>query len=188
MLEYFLLPNLTIDKQFFTNKVIKQSESWGHFGTGRFKFYSGMPDDETLDYLDNTFKNAGDIVSKVLFNKVKANNIIGPHTDYGRGCTINIPICGDFENSSLDSYEWSGPVTVVSPNEDIEEQEESRFYPHSEIDAQINYTVPICFDTRVPHGVTNQTKEDRFILGITFHDKFEVKNIKEMYENGELLV
>jgi hypothetical protein len=38
MLEYFLLPNLTIDKQFFTNKVIKQSESWGHFGTDALSF------------------------------------------------------------------------------------------------------------------------------------------------------
>ena len=59
MLEYFLLPDLKIDKELFSNKVKEQCESWGHFGTGRFKFYSGHPDDETLDYLDNTFKNAG---------------------------------------------------------------------------------------------------------------------------------
>ena len=39
----------------------------------------------------------------------------------------------------------------------------------------------------MPHGVTNQTTEDRFILGVTFHDKFKVGNLKEMYEAGELL-
>lgn len=187
-MEYFLLPELYIDKRLFTKKVKEQCETWGHFGTGRFKFYSGMPDDETLDYLDNTFRNAGDIITKVLFNRVKANNIIGPHTDYGRGCTINIPICGDFANSSLDAYEMSLPVSVVSPNEDLEEAEESRFYPNSEIEEQINYTHPICFDTRVPHGVTNQTKEDRFILGVTFNDKFRVGHLEEMHERGELLL
>ena len=80
-MEYFLLPEIQIDKQLFTNKVKEQCESWGYFGSGRFKFYSGLPDDETLDYLDNTFQNAGDIITKVLFNRVKANNIIGPHTD-----------------------------------------------------------------------------------------------------------
>ena len=186
-MDYFILPDLQIDKQLFTNKVKETCDNWGYFGTGRFKFYSGLPDDETLDILDNTFKNAGDIVTKVLFNRVKANNIIGPHTDYGRGCTINIPICGDFSNSSLDLYEWSQPVTVVSPNEDIDEAEESRFYPHSEIKEQVNYTQPICFDTRIPHGVTNQTKEDRFILGITFADKFSVQKLEEMYQKGELL-
>tara|TARA_B100000212_G_C27234374_1_gene473046 strand:- start:77 stop:643 length:567 start_codon:yes stop_codon:yes gene_type:complete len=188
MLEYFLLPDLKIDKELFSNKVKEQCESWGHFGTGRFKFYSGMPDDETLDYLDNTFKNAGDIVTKVLFNRVKANNIIGPHTDYGRGCTINIPICGDFANSSLDAYEWTKPISVMSPDQDLSVEEESRFFPHSEIEQQINYTTPICFDTRVPHGVTNQTKEDRFILGITFKDDLRVGHIKELYEKGELLI
>ena len=187
-MDYFLLPDLQINKQLFTNKVNEQCGPWGHFGTGRFKFYSGVADDETLDYLDNTFKNAGDIIVKVLFNRVKANNIIGPHVDYGRGCTINIPICGDFINSSLDCYEWSNPVTVVSPHEDITEQEESLFFPQSEIEQQINYTVPICFDTRVPHGVTNQTTEDRFILGVTFHDKYKVSTLKEIYDSGELLV
>ena len=188
MLEYFLLPDIKIDKELFSNKVKTQCENWGHFGTGRFKFYSGHPDDETLDYLDNTFKNAGDIVTKVLFNRVKANNIIGPHTDYGRGCTINIPICGDFANSSLDAYEWTKPISVMSPDQDLSVEEESRFFPHSEIEQQINYTTPICFDTRVPHGVTNQTKEDRFILGITFKDDLRVGHIKELYEKGELLI
>jgi hypothetical protein len=186
-MEYFLLPDLNINKPLFEALVKSQCETWGHFGTGRFKFYSGLPDDFTLDYLDETFKNAGDIVTKVLFNRVKANNIIGPHRDYGRGCTINIPICGDFPNSSLDAYTLTDPVSVVSPNEELMPSEESLFYPHSEIKEQINYTVPICFDTRVPHGVTNQTTEDRFILGVTFHDKFKVGNLKEMYEAGELL-
>ena len=50
-MEYFLIPELYIDKQLFTTKVKEQCESGGHFGTGRFKFYSGLPDDETLDYL-----------------------------------------------------------------------------------------------------------------------------------------
>ena len=79
-------------------------------------------------------------------------------------------------------------MSVVSPNEDLSAEEESRFFPHSEIEEQINYTTPICFDTRVPHGVTNQTKEDRFILGITFKDDYKVGHIKELYEKGELLI
>ena len=188
MLEHFLLPDLKIDKEFFTKKVHDQCESWGHFGTGRFKFFVGLPDDDTLDYLDNTFQNAVDIIVRVNYNRVKSNNIIGPHTDYESGCTLNIPIVGDFANSSLDHYEWTEPVNVISPSQQFDVVPESRFYPHSEIEEQISYTVPICFDTRIPHGVTNQTKEDRFILGVTFNDSFKVGHIEEMYEKGELLL
>ena len=47
--------------------------------------------------------------------------------------------------------------------------------------------MPICFDTRVPHGVTNATPEDRFILGCSFHMDLETKDLKRMYEKGELL-
>jgi len=187
MLEHFLLPDLKIDKEFFTKKVHDQCESWGHFGTGRFKFFVGLPDDDTLDYLDNTFQNAVDIIVRVNYNRVKSNNIIGPHTDYESGCTLNIPIVGDFANSSLDHYEWTEPVNVISPSQQFDVVPESRFYPHSEIEEQISYTVPICFDTRIPHGVTNQTKEDRFILGCSFRVDLTNADLKRMYDNGELL-
>jgi hypothetical protein len=187
MLEHFLLPDLKIDKEHFTKKVQEQCHTWGWFGTGRFKFFVGLPDDNTLDILDTIFQNAGDIIVRVNFNRVKATQIIGPHTDYESGCTINIPICGNFAGSSLDHYEWTDPVTVISPSQNFDEVPESRFYPHSEIVEQISYTDPICFDTRIPHGVTNQTNEDRFILGCSFDMKLQTSDLKRMYDNGELL-
>ena len=187
MLEHFLLPDLKIDKEHFTKKVKANCDTWGHFGTGRFKFYVGLPDNDTLDVLDSIFQNAGDIIVRVNFNRVKSQHIIGPHTDYESGCTINIPICGDFANSSLDHYEWTEPVTVISPSQDFDYVPESRFYPHSDIESQISYTDPICFDTRIPHGVTNVTPEDRFILGCSFHMDLETRDLKMMYESGELL-
>jgi hypothetical protein len=187
MLDYFLLPDLKIDKDYFSNKVIHQSKYWGHFGTGRFKFYVGSPDNKTLDILDAIFQNAGDVIIQVAFNKVKSNHIIGPHVDYERGCTINIPICGDFYNSTLDYYEWSEPVTVISPSQSLDSAPESKFYPHSDIQSQISYTDPICFDTRVPHGVTNVTRQDRYILGCTFRMDLGIQDLKDMYDNKELL-
>ncbi len=187
MLEHFLLPDLKIDKEHFTKKVKEQCESWGHFGTGRFKFYVGLPDDDTLDRLDDIFHNAGDIIVRVNYNRVKPNHIIGPHSDYESGCTINIPICGNFAESTLDGYEITEPVQVIAPSQSFDEVPKSRFYPHSDIESQISYTVPLCFDTRFPHGVTNVTKEDRFILGCSFRMDLDVPQLKEMYEMGELI-
>ena len=78
-------------------------------------------------------------------------------------------------------------VNVISPSQQFDIVPSSRFYPHSEIEEQISYTVPICFDTRIPHGVTNQTKQDRFILGCSFHMDLTNAELRRMYEAGELL-
>ena len=61
----------------------------GSFGTGRFKFSVGLPDDDTLDVLDSIFPKRRRYYP-VNFNRVKSQHIIGPHTDYESGCTINI--------------------------------------------------------------------------------------------------
>ena len=187
MLESFLLQDLKIDKAHFTNKVIGQCHTWGHFGTGRFKFYVGDPDDDTLDIIDNLFQDADQKISAVAFNLVRSNNIIGPHADYGRGCTINIPICGNFKDSTLDSYECTEPVKVASAAERFEDLPTSLFFPHRNITMQVAYQFPICFDTRKPHGVTNVTTQDRFILGITFKEEYTLSSLRTEYKKGNLL-
>jgi|TARA_B110000459_G_scaffold190291_1_gene225230 hypothetical protein len=187
MIEHFLLPDLIVDKYSLEKRVYDQYHTWGHFGTGRFKFYTGNADDETLDIVDSIFKDADQIISAVAYNLVNPHGIIGPHSDYGRGCAINIPISGDFKNSSLDSYEYTPPVKVASPAERFKDIPESRFYPHSELEAQLNYEVPICFDTRDPHGVTNSSSVARFILGVTFNEEFTVSSLNTMYKKGQLL-
>ena len=76
MHEHFLLPKLLIDKNHFTNKVKEQCETWSHFGSGRFKFYVGLPDEDTLDRLDDIFQDAGDLIVRVNYNRIKSNHII----------------------------------------------------------------------------------------------------------------
>ena len=187
MHEHFLLPKLLIDKKHFTNKVKEQCETWSHFGSGRFKFYVGLPDEDTLDRLDDIFQDAGDLIVRVNYNRIKSNHIIGPHSDYESGCTINIPICGNFADSTLDLYEHTEPVKVISPAQRFDKVPTSRFYPHSDIESQVSYTVPLCFDTRFPHGVTNVTNEDRFMLGCSFRMDLDVPKLRDMYESGKLL-
>jgi hypothetical protein len=45
-----------------------------------------------------------------------------------------------------------------------------------------------CLNTNVPHGVINDSTNDRVILSISFRDEYDSFSlIKDMYNNGKLI-
>ena len=195
MEKYFLLTDLTYENERIElEKIVRSYTEWSYYGIGRFKIHIGFPDRETIIPIAIKFKNPKTLFKKIEFNMVNANGIVTPHTDHDRFVTMNLPICGNFKNSTVDFYEntTNSPPTHTSslnhPDGASVEVTTARSYASAELVELVSYEVPICFDTQVIHGVTNSTAEDRYILSLSFKEEFTYQRLKEMYEYGELLV
>lgn len=194
MTKHFLLPDLNYDtEKLALQEYVKSFSEWSTYGLGRFTLYVGPVPRELYLPIAMKFKNPKELFRKIEMNRVRASGIIVAHTDcQPRRCTLNVPILGDFENSSLDFYTHNtsgelgpklangilGPGAVNQPTHYVEE----------ELEEQIHYTVPICFDTQEVHGVSNFSNQDRYILTMGFKDEFSCNRLHEMYEYGDLLV
>jgi hypothetical protein len=190
MENYFLLPNLLYDaERIELENYVKTFPDWSFYGYGRFRIFIGFPTRESIIPVASKFKNPKTLFKKIEINMVKANGIVAPHTDCDRFATLNIPIMGDFENSTLDFYTHNTDGEV-SPGLDGNQGAlyKPKHYIEEELIEQVSYTVPVCFDTQTVHGVTNCTKQDRYILALSFREEFTYAKLKEMYEYGDLLV
>ena len=195
MENYFLLPDLTYDiERVELEKYIKSYTDWFYYGTGRFKIHIGFPERETIIPIAIKFKNPKTLFKKIEFNMVKANGIVTPHTDHDRFVTMNLPICGNFKNSTVDFYEkasdssWGTSKLTDTKTGNSVAVSTAKSYFDAELVNLVSYEVPICFDTQVIHGVTNSTDQDRYILALSFKEEFTYQRLKDMYEYGDLLV
>jgi hypothetical protein len=189
MEKYFLLSNLeTTESCNSLIEFVKSYDQWEFYGQGRFTIYMGFPPKDIVRPITTQFKNPDDLFFKTELNLVKAMGIVPPHTDHHRYVTINIPLKGDFKNSYLDLYTPAEGISASSLNHNSSNYGGGQFYPSANLSKQINYEDPICFDTQEIHGVTNATFEDRFILTLSFRENYKFDQVKEMYDNGELLL
>ena len=189
MEKYFLLSNLETSKSCKSLvNFVKSYDQWQFYGKGRFTIYMGFPPEDIVKPIITQFKNPADLFFKTELNLVKAMGIVPAHTDHHRYVTINIPLEGDFKNSYLDFYTTSEGIPASSLNGNSSNYGGGQYYPSSNLIEQVNYEEPICFDTQEIHGVTNATFKDRFILTISFRDTYKFNQVKEMYDNGELLL
>ena len=103
MKDYFLLPDLQYDSYRDTLKEwALNCKEWPSYGIGRFKIYIARPTRELIIPIAIKFKNPKTLFHKIEFNKVAPWGLVHAHTDHDRFATINLPIEGDFENSSVD--------------------------------------------------------------------------------------
>jgi len=190
---YFLLPDFIYDKKELAEYALSYTD-WMYYGMGRFSIYIGLPKRELIIPVATKFKNPKELFKKIELNLVKANGIVFPHTDNDRNLTMNLPLLGDFKNSTLDLYKAPADSGIASSDlqgpgaQDADLKKSGKHYPHAELVEQVSYEVPVCFDTQEIHGVTNATNEDRYILSLSFKQEFTYEKIKSMYEHGELLV
>lgn len=191
MPKYFILDNLDTsdiidDLWSYTNSF----DNWSKYGYGRFTLYVGLPERDKIIPLAKKFKNPRDIIKKLELNYVPAGGIVMPHTDHNRNLTLNIPIKGDFENSTLDFYDktFKGKLIDRTDSDNTSYETSARAYVSCPLAQQISYQKPICFDTQDVHGVTNQTNQDRYIMTISIKDDITIEQLENMYNNGELLV
>ena len=190
MENYFLLPDLKYDNERIElENYVNSYTNWSFHGVGRFKIYIGFPERHAIIPVASKFKNPKTLFKKIEMNLVKANGIVAPHTDCDRFATLNIPIMGDFKNSTLDFY-TKNTDGEEAPGLDgnINAVYKPKHYVEEDLIDQISYTVPVCFNTQTVHGVTNCTKQDRYILTLSFKEEFTYDKIKDMYEYGDLLV
>lgn len=189
-MKHFLLTDFIIKEE--TKELIDyavNTHSWSSYGRGRFKLYIGLlPNRELILPLAKKFKNPKELFFKMELNKVGKMGVVMPHTDHHRYVTINVPLKGDFKNSYLDFYKPSTGVPACALNNNEEHRGGGMFYPESELDYQISYNVPICFNTQEIHGVTNTSLEDRYILTMSFKETWTFEKIYDMYTSGKLLV
>jgi len=190
---YFLLPDLVYDRKELVEYALSYND-WMYYGRGRFSIYIGLPKRELIIPIATKFKNPKELFKKIELNLVKANGIVFPHTDNDRNLTMNLPLLGDFKNSTLDLYKAPTDSGIASSDlqgpgaQDDDLKKSGKLYPHAELVDQVPYEVPVCFDTQEIHRVTNATNEDRYILSLSFKQEFTYEKIKDMYEYGELLV
>lgn len=190
MCKYFILENLeTNDILPDLQNYVDNFDEWIKYGYGRFAIYIGFPIRDKIIPLAKKFKNPRDIIKKIEINYIPAKGIVIPHTDHERNVTINIPIKGDFYNSTLDFYEKTneGKIANVHEADGSSSETSARSYIHCPLVEQISYQKPVCFNTQDVHGVTNQTTEDRYIITVTIKDEFTVDTVMDMYNKGELL-
>ena len=185
MKDYFLLPDLEYDSYRDTLKeYVLNYNDWNYYGFGRFTIYIAKPTRELIVPIAIKFKNPKTLFHKIEFNKVKAWGIVTPHTDHDRFATINLPIEGDFENSSVDFYNPKSEGTISETRSDTT----AKTYYDADLTEVVKYQQPICFNTQVVHGVTNYSAVDRYILTLSFKEEFTYEKLHTMYAEGELLV
>lgn len=188
-MKHFLLPDLDISDciedliKFTTNDA-----EWSFYGKGRFSIYMAFPPRELIVPLARKFKNPKNLFLKMEVNKVLPMGIVPPHTDHHRYATINIPLKGNFNDSYLDFYKPATGLTASPLNNKEENAGGGRYFPEAELDYQVNYNVPVCFDTQEIHGVTNATHSERYILTMSFKEEYTFNRILKMYQTGDLLV
>jgi len=190
MKDYFLMPDLVYDDYRETLKdYVLNYKDWSFYGKGRFKIYVGSPERDVIIPIAIKFKNPRNLFYKIELNKVKAWGIVAPHTDHDRYATINLPITGDFENSSVDFYtpNAEGVSSTMTTKDNEVQSTGAKLYTDSELNDVVKYTTPICFNTQTVHGVTNYSAEDRYILTLSLKEEFTFQKLQDMYDNGELL-
>jgi hypothetical protein len=185
---YFLLPDLTYETDELVKYALEHTE-WIHYGKGRFTIYICQPLRQFIIPIAIKFKNPRTLFKQIEINLIKANGIVLPHTDHDRYVTMNLPLKGNFKNSTVDFYKsFSDKVNEVKlRTSDTTHESTAKHYEDVDLVDQVAYEVPICFDTQEVHGVTNATNEDRYILTLSFNKEFTLNKLKEMYESGELL-
>jgi|TARA_B110000240_G_C13410498_1_gene414972 hypothetical protein len=192
MKDYFLLPDLQYDSYRDTLKEYALNcKDWPSYGIGRFKIYIARPTRELIIPIAIKFKNPKTLFHKIEFNKVAAWGIVHAHTDHDRFATINLPIAGDFENSSVDFYKTVSEGALADYTPDIGDKDivfTAKTYRDAELTEVVKYQQPICFNTQVVHGVTNYSAVDRYILTLSFKEEFTYEKLHTMYTEGELLV
>ena len=189
-MKYFLLPDLEFDTDLLYEEIAGISE-WGKYGMGRFTLGVAPVTVPMKAHISRKFKSPRSILYKIEANYVGPAGIIAPHTDHDRGCTLNIPVKGNFENSYVDFYQKNSDGIELGNADnrphDVEIENTSKRYYDAELVEQVAYQVPIVFDTQTVHGVSNWSQETRYVITVSFRKDLSLEDIHLLYETGELI-
>lgn len=189
MQRYFNLVNLHFDQNDLFAYYQENKNSWAKYGKhdlSSLHTQYAQKECKSISKIVNQFQNPN-IIENIKFFKVKGTGSISPHSD-SRNVAINIPVQTNNKNytvfyNATDEYE--------TPEIRIEEKTSSTRAKRYINAAAYDYLIikhAICLNTALPHGVINESEEDRIILSISFtkkYDNFEI--IKELHNKNNLL-
>ena len=188
MSNYFDIPALHYSQKDLFQYYSNNTNAWAVYGDDSINSLYTQYADITNPIINTILNQFVDkhIIENVKFFKTKAKGTVKPHCDK-RNVAINIPIqtndksytvfyenIGDYENPNIIIDGQTSQVTA------------KRFTDVKELEKLI-ITGATCLNTNVPHGVINNSEEDRIILSISFVDKFDdFDTIKDLYNSGNL--
>ena len=109
--------------------------------------------------------------------------INGVHLDRGRFSALNIPVQVDIANSffaigKTDNLNYYTPRQDDYTFETTEKGKKGFFEYEKDMMLHYNLDKPVLFNTKVPHGLINNSDTERIILSVTFSRTYnEMKDI-----------
>lgn len=189
MQRHFNLVNLNFDQKDLFICYKENKNSWAKYGKhdlSSLHAQYAQQDCKSISKIINQFQNPS-IIENIKFFKVKSNGSVSPHSD-SRNVAINIPVQTNNKNytvfyNATDEYE--------TPEIRIEEKTSSTQAKRYINAAAYDYLIikhAICLNTALPHGVINESEEDRIILSISFIEEYDdFETIKDLHNKNNLL-
>lgn len=188
MKNYFKLKNFSFDIKELQNLYVSNTNEWVMYGSNKDNSlhtkYTSLEDKEIQHILQNFIDKS--IVENVKFFKTIANGKVDTHTDK-RNVAINLPVFVDDKSYTVfykNAIETESPSVVL--NNTIKKTKAKKFIK-GELSNKIFLKNVLCLNTSVPHGVINDSTNDRIILSISFKKEFDnFEKMKELYDTGNL--
>jgi hypothetical protein len=189
MQNYFEIPEIIFNKKELQQLYTNNKNEWASYGTSKnnslYTQYVSL-DNAVIASIINKFNNLN-IVENIKFFKTLTKGNIQSHTDK-RKVAINIPVVVDNKSCTV-FYEKTNSFDIpkITVGDKVQDVNAKRF-KKSKVVEKMYLNKATCLNTNVPHGVINDSTNDRVILSISFRDEYDSFSlIKDMYNNGKLI-
>lgn len=188
MKNYFELTNFKYNITELQKLFVSNKNDWVTYGTDKHKSLHTqyIPlNNEYIKEILNNFQN-DTIVENIKFFKTLSHCEVSPHTDK-RNVAINLPIFVDNKSYTVfyDSVNEIENPTITIKNT-IQTTKAKKFIKGKVID-KFYLNNAVCLNTNIPHGVINNSDNDRIIISISFREQFDdFEKIKKLYDTRNL--
>lgn len=129
-----------------------------------------------------------EIITAASFLHTQGQGYLNPHIDETRNASINIPITKTI--SCIQFFKCN-----ILKVEDQKVYENGNYYIRKGAKAckdcilleNFFYYEPHCLNVSVPHGVLNNSVEERIVLSLDIDKKYTFKSFYEKYKRGEII-
>jgi hypothetical protein len=188
MQNYFEIPEIAFNTKELQEVYKNNVNEWASYGVYKNNSlhtqYVSL-EDIVIKTILNQFKDSS-IIENIKFFKTLAKGEIHSHTDK-RKVAINIPVIVDDKSYTVfyettDTFE-TPKINVGNKVQDVN----AKKFKKGEIVEKVYLNKAICLNTNVPHGVINESQNDRVILSISFKNEFDsFDTIKKLYDTRNL--
>jgi len=190
MKNYFKIPEIVFDKKDLQTLYQKNLNEWVMYGEEEnislHTKYASL-DNNVISKLMSQFKNPS-IIENIKFFKTLKKGEVWPHTDK-RKVAMNIPIIVDDNSYTVFFKEIKNfEAPIIKIGDKIQNTTAKKYFKENcEIVETLYLNTAACINTSTPHGVINNSNEDRIILSISFKKEYDDFNVmKKLYDTRNL--